>query len=377
MKSTRRSIRAGFTLVELMVAMALTLFVMTILVEAFGAGMDTFQTMRGLGDIQDNLRSSLNMLKAELAMDHFEGGRKLSDLNFYDEPRREGYFFVGHGSPMTLGAPGWYVYEGTDLDGADKSFLACDHRLSFTVRARGNRRENFFFESTGGPLLGTRLSATNLDLESVYGYDPVGGNPQIRSVTSQWGEIMYHMKASGAVIPGTTPPAPGAPAYGPIRLFNLYRSAFLILPYADDLNKAPNAATDPVKYPRLAHDTPPRRFLTPNDMAKDPTKFPNNRSNPLNAAAEALVCTNVVSFQVRVMKSVPRRPAPPRASDTLDANGTIAGYDDLVDAKGNLEHFDSSVRPPTGYRLLGIQIIMRVYDPATGLTRQATLTQDL
>ena len=49
--------RTGFTMVELMVAMALSLFLMAILSEAFAVSMDTFRGMRAIGDMQDSLEA--------------------------------------------------------------------------------------------------------------------------------------------------------------------------------------------------------------------------------------------------------------------------------------------------------------------------------
>ena len=43
----------GFTLIELMVAMALSMFLMAILSEAFAVSMDTFRGLRSIGDMQD------------------------------------------------------------------------------------------------------------------------------------------------------------------------------------------------------------------------------------------------------------------------------------------------------------------------------------
>lgn len=357
--------RAGFTLVELLVAMALTLFVMTILVEAFGSGMDTFQTMRSLGDIQDNLRSTMTLLKTDLAQDHFEGARHLSDVNFWDEPRREGFFVVTQGSRPVPGSR-TYVDEGADLDGVNRSFLATDHRLNFSVRLRGNRRENFFFESTGGPLILKRNSATNNDRESIYGYD------RLPTMSSQWGEVAYFLVKTPVAITETTG---GTPAYGPIFLHNLYRAANLTIPYVDELNKAPNAAAGYYRISRTDPSTGQEKFLSPNDFPKGPafrTKFYDPTKPILSSnenAALSLVCTNVVSMQIRIMKD------PPSAG--------VIGYEDVPVNAAGVTEFDSAIRPasvPAGappYRLIGIQIILRVYDPATGLTRQATLSQDL
>jgi prepilin-type N-terminal cleavage/methylation domain-containing protein len=363
--------RSGFTLVELLVAMALTLFVMTILVEAFGSGMDTFQNMRALGEIQDQLRSAMNLVKSDIVQDHFEGSRHLSDVNFWDEPRREGFFYIRQGSPLVM-APnrGGYILEGTDLDGVNKSYLATDHLLHFSVRLRGNRRENFFFDTAGGSLVApalkgppTRLSATNQDNEAVYGNDPLG--PSGKALTSQWGEIAYFLLSSNAVIPQDEN---GQPAYGPIKLYNLYRASLLTIPYADEVNKN-NIQT--LGFKRISRSNPAAgksTFLSPNDFAKGSNFRSYNWSQPVPSAtnditAAALVCTNVVSFQVRIMKD------PPTA-------GAI-GYEDLPSNAQGIGEFDSAVKPSQPYRLTGIQIILRIFDPSTGLTRQATLSQDL
>jgi prepilin-type N-terminal cleavage/methylation domain-containing protein len=341
--TTSAPIRPGFTLVELLVSMALTLFLMTILVEAFGAGMDTFQGLRALGDVQDQLRSGLNLLKADLAHDHFEGSRHLSDVNFWDEPRREGFFRVEQKSLPTK--------EGTDLDGVNPSYRATDHVLQFSVRHRGNGRQNFFFD-TDGKSLNTglnRLSASNQLGESVYGTDPLG------SLTSQWGEVAY------VLFPTSKIPDSG------IQLHNFCRAAVLTIPYADDLNNKNINANKYLRISRNNYGNPPpmMQFLAPNDFAKGPlfrtVTYDTSKAiaSTNENAAVALVCSNVVSFQVRIMKS----------------GGS--GFEDLPVVNGIPEPFDSAIRPQSGYRLIGLQIVLRVYDPSSGLTRQATLNQDL
>jgi hypothetical protein len=59
--------RAGaFTLVELLVAMALTLFIMVILSEAFVAGMQTFGDLKAVGDMARRLRTANSVIRADL-----------------------------------------------------------------------------------------------------------------------------------------------------------------------------------------------------------------------------------------------------------------------------------------------------------------------
>src|SRR5438034_10540819 len=92
--------RAGFTLVELMVAMALTMFIMVILSQAFVLSLETFAAMKGLGDMQIDLRTATNILRDDLSQDHFEGKRRLSDLGtggvplIVQQPPQAGFFAV-------------------------------------------------------------------------------------------------------------------------------------------------------------------------------------------------------------------------------------------------------------------------------------------
>src|SRR5688572_22782402 len=49
--------RGGFTLIELMVALALTLLIMVILSQAFILSLETFSRMKGIGDMQTSMRA--------------------------------------------------------------------------------------------------------------------------------------------------------------------------------------------------------------------------------------------------------------------------------------------------------------------------------
>jgi len=92
--------RRGFSLVELMVAMALIVFIMAILSEAFKDASDTFRVLKGVNDLAERLRAVTGLMRRELAADHFEGRKRLSDPNFWrDGPPREGYLRIYHGEP--------------------------------------------------------------------------------------------------------------------------------------------------------------------------------------------------------------------------------------------------------------------------------------
>src|ERR1700736_5021158 len=95
--------RSGFTLVEMMVAMTLTIFVMVILSQCFVQGLETFSGLKAIGDMQEELRTATTLLRSDLSMDHFEGKRRLSDpvSSFKKEKIREGFFAIGPGYPLT------------------------------------------------------------------------------------------------------------------------------------------------------------------------------------------------------------------------------------------------------------------------------------
>src|SRR5260221_9348597 len=103
--------RKGFTLVELMVAMALTIFVMVILTQAFVVSIDLFSGLKGIGDMQENLRAGTNTMRFDLGQNHFEGMRRTSDPGF--SAPREGFLRVYQQAISTA--------EGVDADGMPSS----------------------------------------------------------------------------------------------------------------------------------------------------------------------------------------------------------------------------------------------------------------
>ena len=63
--------RTGFMLVELLVAMALIVFVMAILSESFSAGAAAFRNLKAIGDMAERLRTAAVLLRRDLAETHF------------------------------------------------------------------------------------------------------------------------------------------------------------------------------------------------------------------------------------------------------------------------------------------------------------------
>src|SRR5947208_11474370 len=89
--------RQGFTIVELLVALALIIFIMVILTEAFSAGLESFRRLKAIGDMQERMRSAAIIIRRDLQAEHFENdstrGSRLSDQDMrWMDPPDKGFF---------------------------------------------------------------------------------------------------------------------------------------------------------------------------------------------------------------------------------------------------------------------------------------------
>jgi len=85
--------RPGFTIVELLVALALVLFIMSIISQVFVDSSEAFRSQRAKAELSEKLRFLTQTLRADLRSNHFEAGRRLSDSDFWsDGPPQVGYF---------------------------------------------------------------------------------------------------------------------------------------------------------------------------------------------------------------------------------------------------------------------------------------------
>jgi prepilin-type N-terminal cleavage/methylation domain-containing protein len=364
--------RRGFTLVELLVSMALILFLLVILMEAFSAGLEAFRRLKAIGDLQDRLRSAAGTLRRDLSADHFEGSRRLSDRAFWSQGSpQQGFFSLFQGDAS--------IREGTDADlqvaapldavyflGATR---ATTHVLHFSVRLRGNRREDFFAASIpGSPLLlpapggGAQNPTTFFNQTDEARYQDTGS-----TYNGQWAEVAYFLAPNGTTAGGTP-------------LYALYRSQFVVLPD----NRRANALNLPLaQHAELSCEMSNGAlyFNTPEDLTRPQTRAFTargafDRANPAGWAATALL-TDVVSFDVRVLRYFP-----------ADDQGTPAFSDPcFVDLPGTPPtSFDTAAAPPlpqvpglpqSSYTLVALQISLRLWDLRTEQTRQITFVQPL
>jgi type II secretory pathway pseudopilin PulG len=201
--------RAAFTLVEMLVSMALILFIMVILSTAFSTGLQVFRQLKGLGDMEQRLRSASHILRRDLAAYHFEGPKKLSDATFWNYgPPQKGFFRIWQ-LPSTL--------EGVDGDSLP-SYRASTHMLHFTSRLSGEGMEDYATSSVPAALNNLAFGDTRYQQDSQF--------------RGRWYEVVYFLKPNGQIT-----------GSGGLPLYTLYRRQLGVLdlsnqvypPYAKQL----------------------------------------------------------------------------------------------------------------------------------------------
>ncbi len=163
----------GFTLIEMLVALAATLLMMGATVTLFGVIVDSVSGSRALLEISDKLRAMRNRIQADL-----QGATATMKPPLRPE-NDEGYL---------------EIIEGGESDGNHPSitntlFGDTDDALLLTVRSRG---------------------------------EPFVGKLNTITAESQVAEVLYFLKQDGPIIDATVSP--------PLRLCTLYRRALLVVP---------------------------------------------------------------------------------------------------------------------------------------------------
>ncbi|MBO0700610.1 MAG: prepilin-type N-terminal cleavage/methylation domain-containing protein [Zavarzinella sp.] len=347
----KRPVRAAFTLVEMMVAMALTLFIMAIIAEVFGSAQRTFSAMRTAGQLQERMRSGAMVLRRDLQSEHFDGpfvagrgGPRVGDQRLDQAgwvPSRRGYFEIRQFAPSIYEPIQYFVNNGgvpltdgegivsTRADGPTVANPSTGHVLRMTVHLP---------DLSAPELFAAELPAT-VTAVTVNGQGPVplAINNKINSfvtgqpfVYSRWAEVQYFLKANGESTPQTNN-GPSLPLYSLRRRVRLLAPAgFTISDMSNPNNPvpAPMTAADADflmrRYPDVAmarFPGPPGsslvfvRVLGPDDVANpgstpapigDPFRMPyfaySQRLDPggnMLETGDDILITDVLSFEIK------------------------------------------------------------------------------
>jgi prepilin-type N-terminal cleavage/methylation domain-containing protein len=371
--------RQGFTLIELMVSVALIVLVLAVLAEAFAVGLDSFGKLKAVGDMADRLRGAAHQIRKDLASDHFEGAVRLSDANF-GNPRKPacGFFQIKQFGPS--------VPEG-QCDGVQSVRAPAapgqSHILYMAVKRRGNRAEDFFAAHVPDSTL---LGFPDI---TAYDYDPNKPNQPEDArrqngmqplYMSQWAEVAYFlqpmMESSAANVAPVQSTAKGTP------LYTLHRVVRVIVPENRYIQNRVPRSQEP-SYTGFSYRLSNPNYLTFNNPFDVVTL--GNRSlkistiniidtDPSNPATPAfqtndpervstMLLADVVSFTVQMI----------RAQNVDPQAGTPKFGFPLTNDFGD-GNFDSN---NTASGIVSVRIILRVWDLRSSRTQQITIVQDM
>ena len=305
-RQINRNPRNAFTLVELMVAMALIILMLSIMSQAFVIATGVMQGLKEVADMQEKIRPAITLLQRDLGANHFEGSKKLSDPEFWDNgPPKEGYFMLWQDQafePVIGVEPSGNegAYNGISFS---RSAALANHMLAFTVKLPG-KSPNDFFESS--------LGLNFPDLFNNTGATPVGMKDanirrfesDIKNIHSDWAEVAYflgpHNAAGFVIADGNTDGKNNPPS---LPYYNLYRQQRLVLPSyniaAVNLPTPADNLTNRDGFSELSFHPEPTsilKFNSPNDLSVPWKRMGNRTLNHLGSKILVNPPTNPITY---------------------------------------------------------------------------------
>lgn len=423
--------RQGFTLVELLVAMALILFIMSIISVAFVDSTESFRLFRARAELSEKLRFITQTLRADLRANHFENNRRLSDPDFWAEgPPRAGYFRV---EQLRSGTPILTM----DNDPILSAIPDDKHALMFTSFLQGQDYKGFHSVSDASlsPLRGwleTNGSRSDSRLETGNSYNSpdaeigwfLGGvdtntMPAVtqfdfaknsasfdRLHAGDLGVTLYKLyRRVAPMLPCEIPSNSSPPTFNPSLLDRIS-----VIPPAVTVNTAKDRFNGITSQLDPNADVPSRRFfgryMASNTVAGWKGANLNTRLLKDGGAAAdwAVVADNVLSFSIEIWPEGASGFTDVRSGFGSSLAGGQAVFDtwcgrpmdagrgvnaDFESITGNnmpkwRDRTDSSCVPMTAFmgnglprRLLAVRITIRLYDLNTKSTWQATVIEYL
>jgi type II secretory pathway pseudopilin PulG len=394
--------RAGFTLPELMVAAAVSMLLMLMIGVAFQKCIDSFRNLRAVALMQDKLRSADNVIKRDLAAEHFGGPFQEGYSGPYVRDQRmdltgwmpapQGYFEIMSAAPTSASGN----VEGTDADGLP-STSATNHSIRFTAKLTGKRQEDWFY-AFGPSGQGLPTQVTNLGDPN---FNPTSASHPRGGVASRWAEINYFLVANGDL-------ANGHPLYALHRRQRVILTPPVVAPAATGKKGVVHTmpSEHAASYPDLSIGAT-NVLNTPATVAQQVNRIPWN--TPLTGAEKGddILVTDVVSFEIHANWStgagVSATALPGPTSGNFDwpfsplraPPGALASYGyrfdtgSTSDASKTINWSDPTGTDPLSFlnpgnnaplnrvRMNTLQIRIRVWDFNTQTARQMTLVQDI
>ncbi|HEY2910596.1 MAG TPA: hypothetical protein VGI99_10135 [Gemmataceae bacterium] len=331
--------RRAFTLVELMVAAAVSIVIMTILATVFQMALDTMRQVRSQAEMADQLRAVGGVIQRDLSRD---GGTFFSP----DENAPASNYGVkmsdwaqSPGTPVTTGGFLTIFSPPSNLDGGG------------AVDANG-------FTSSFSVLHSMQFTSVLPGLLEKDNYTAVVGG---QTFTSPAAEIAYSLVPSSLTTPsGNT-------------LFSLRRRQWLVAKTNADVARLTPALSLPNAIQSIS--------ISPmNGTVNSMQSLVNfqNRSMPVAlAAGDDILLSNVLSFEVKINHNAATPFGPANSDFPFD---TLANFPPNAATPAFPGFTFDTAMPVAGFPAIsvrGVQIRIRVYDPKVQTGRQITIVQDL
>jgi len=280
-----RNPRNAFTLVELMVAMALIILMLSIMSQAFVIATGVMQGLKEVADMQEKIRPAITLLQRDLGANHFEGSKKLSDPEFWDNgPPKEGYFMLWQDKANEPAS-------GVEPSGDESSFngvsfsrsaAAANHMLAFTVKLPGKSPNDFFESSLGADFPDLFYNTTNTPL-GMKDANIRRFESDIKYIHSDWAEVAYFLGPHDATNVKYPSPTPDGYTDGKSGLalpyYNLYRQQRMVLP---SYNVAGVTLPGIIQNSQISYEMGTPSFNKPSDLTVPWKRSMGNRTNISN-----------------------------------------------------------------------------------------------
>lgn len=353
--------RSGFTLVELMVAAAICVIIMSVLATVFQLSIDTMREMRSHTDLADQLRAASEVMKRDLRASHFmpQEGKPNMGLRVSDQRLDQ---FTAPNWPAPLG--GFFRIRSTSVtpEGLDAQAI-------YSTRADSNAGHLLHFTTV---LSGSASQGTTQ-----------GGGSDQNLFAAQVNGTMY--SSPSAEIAYFLDPTPTG-STGSLSTYNLIRRQRLVAYGASDQGTFPPNGTDTTVDPGVISLSTTNTVNTMANLvdwtnrlggASGVPKVAGNDSQLSSLSTrlgDDIMLSNVISFEVKVNWTTSTSGGSP-AGRAFGSN-TDYPFDTLQDGSGNAE-FDTRPSPPQMIRVIAVQIRIRIWDPKIHNARQITIVQDL
>ena len=244
-----RPSRSGFTLVELMVALALALFILGLFSYLMVAATGSVSTMKGISAADQSVRATINVFRRDLANVYLSNGTvgELSPSDLFTGPER-----IASRGFITIEENDRSHPQGIDAFGAPVE-LDTDDVIGFVVGLDGRRPDNIFYgkvahqNTTPGDAVDASGNIVDFGeyMDSRHNFPALRFDSDGNSLyTSRFAEVWFYLRPMGRQHnledSGVNPDNTGSrqyarPALPP--LYTLYRRQLLV---ADDARLNPN-----------------------------------------------------------------------------------------------------------------------------------------